>query len=91
MEGALDTGVTQDSGLFAEIELGGVRLGNRLAVAPMTRISANADGTATARMAEYYASFARGGFGLVITEGVYPDEAHAQGYINQPGLANRDR
>lgn len=77
--------------MFEGFELGGVRLGNRLAVAPMTRISANGDGTATARMAEYYASFARGGFGLVISEGVYPDEAHAQGYINQPGLANPDQ
>ena len=38
-------------------------------------------------MAEYYTQFARGGFGLVITEGTYTDTAHSQGYLNQPGLA----
>ncbi len=38
-------------------------------------------------MAEYYAQFARGGFGLVISEGTYTDTAHSQGYLNQPGLA----
>jgi 2,4-dienoyl-CoA reductase-like NADH-dependent reductase (Old Yellow Enzyme family) len=39
-------------------------------------------------MADYYAQFADGGFGLVITEGLYTDEAFAQGYLHQPGLAN---
>ncbi len=87
----MDTGVTGGSRLFSGLELGGIRLGNRLAVAPMTRASANGDGTATARMAAYYASFARGGFGLIFSEGVYPDEAHGQGYVNQPRIANRDQ
>ena len=38
-------------------------------------------------MTDYYTQFARGGFGLVITEGTYTDTAHSQGYLNQPGLA----
>lgn len=67
--------------------LGRAELRNRLAVAPMTRVSATPDGAATAEMADYYASFARGGFGLIITEGVYLDTEHSQGYLNQPGLA----
>ncbi|MET0473396.1 MAG: NADH:flavin oxidoreductase [Mycobacterium sp.] len=67
--------------------IGALQLKNRLSVAPMTRVSADADGAATAEMAEYYATFARGGFGLVITEGIYTDTAHSQGYLNQPGLA----
>ena len=67
--------------------IGDVTLRNRLAVAPMTRVSATPDGNATAEMADYYAAFARGGFGLVITEGTYPDTDHSQGYLNQPGLA----
>ncbi|ORA35063.1 NADH:flavin oxidoreductase [Mycobacterium aquaticum] len=67
--------------------LGTLELTNRLAVAPMTRVSAAPDGTPTAAMADYYADFARGGFGLVITEGVYTDTTHSQGYLNQPGLA----
>lgn len=74
--------------LFDPVAIGPLRLGNRLAVAPMTRVSATADGRATARMADYYADFAEGGFGLVITEGIYTDFAYAQGYLFQPGLAN---
>ncbi|EFO28889.1 NADH:flavin oxidoreductase/nadh oxidase [Roseibium sp. TrichSKD4] len=37
-------------------------------------------------MAEYYAGFALGGFGLVIVEGAYTDDTWAQCYANQPGL-----
>ena len=73
--------------LFEPVALGPLTLPNRLAVAPMTRVSATADGLPTARMADYYAQFARGGFGLVITEGLYTDEAYSQGYLCQPGLA----
>jgi 2,4-dienoyl-CoA reductase-like NADH-dependent reductase (Old Yellow Enzyme family) len=67
--------------------IGHFELTNRLAVAPMSRISAAPDGTPTDEMTDYYAQFARGGFGLVITEGTYPDTTHSQGYLNQPGLA----
>jgi 2,4-dienoyl-CoA reductase-like NADH-dependent reductase (Old Yellow Enzyme family) len=71
-----------------EGRVGGLRTANRLVVAPMTRVSAAPDGTATPEMAEYYAGFARGGFGLVITEGIYTDTVHSQGYLNQPGLVS---
>jgi len=64
-----------------------LELHNRLAVAPMTRVSATADGVPTPEMVDYYAEFGRGGFGLIITEGIYPDTLHSQGYLNQPGLA----
>jgi 2,4-dienoyl-CoA reductase-like NADH-dependent reductase (Old Yellow Enzyme family) len=67
--------------------IGALALRNRLAVAPMTRVSAMPDGTATTEMADYYAEYARGGFGLIVTEGIYTDTAHSQGYPNQPGLA----
>lgn len=72
---------------LSTVRLGRHELRNRLAVAPMTRVSAAADGAATQEMADYYAAFAHGGFGLVLTEGIYPDTAHSQGYLNQPGLA----
>lgn len=74
--------------LFEPLNLGPLTLANRLAVAPMTRVSATQSGEATARMAHYYERFAEGGFGLVITEGVYTDERWSQGYFHQPGLAN---
>lgn len=66
--------------------LGHHTLTNRLAVAPMTRVSAQPDGVPTDAMADYYQAFAAGGFGLVITEGTYTDSAYAQGYLNQPGI-----
>ncbi|MFG0273715.1 MAG: NADH:flavin oxidoreductase, partial [Phycisphaerales bacterium] len=69
----------------------GRQLRNRVAVAPMTRVSATADGFATDRMRRYYRDYARGGFGLVITEGVYTDLEAAQGYDNQPGIATDDQ
>ena len=72
---------------LAPVQLGGHVLRNRLAVAPMTRVSARPDGTPTAEMADYYTEFAAGGFGLVISEGTYPDTAASQGYLDQPGLA----
>lgn len=77
--------------LFEPVRIGHLTLSNRVAVAPMTRVSARADGTVTDRNARYYERFARGGFGLVITEGIYPDTTYSQGYLHQPGLANDEQ
>ncbi|WAC62493.1 NADH:flavin oxidoreductase [Pseudoxanthomonas sp. SL93] len=74
--------------LLAPHMLGQLTLRNRLAVAPMTRVTATPDGFPTEAMARYYEGFAKGGFGLVISEGLYTDTAFAQGYLNQPGLAD---
>lgn len=71
--------------------LGALHLSNRLAVAPMSRVSTAGDGLPTEAMRRYYAAFAEGGFGLVITEGTYPDAAHSQGYANQPGIATDEQ
>ncbi len=78
----------QEPGLFDMPTIGRMGLRNRLAVAPMTRVSAGADGRANAAMRDYYAAFAEGGFGLVITEGIYTDAAFSQGYLYQPGLSD---
>ncbi len=74
--------------LFSPGKLGGVALANRAIVSPMTRTSATVDGLATTRMVDYYAEYARGGWGLVATEATYIDEKYSQGYGNQPGIAN---
>jgi 2,4-dienoyl-CoA reductase-like NADH-dependent reductase (Old Yellow Enzyme family) len=79
--------VTQPHPALQASCIGCLPLTNRLAVAPMTRVSAAPDGTPTAEMADYYGQFARGGFGFVISEGTYTDTSHSQGYLNQPGLA----
>jgi 2,4-dienoyl-CoA reductase-like NADH-dependent reductase (Old Yellow Enzyme family) len=68
--------------------LGRLSVVNRLVVAPMTRVSATADGVPTDQMSRYYEAFAAGGFGLIVTEGTYTDRAHAQGYLHQPGLTD---
>ncbi|HQU25291.1 MAG TPA: NADH:flavin oxidoreductase [Acidiphilium sp.] len=76
------------SALFAPIVMNGHTVKNRLAVAPMTRISATEDGRASETMARYYERFARGGFGAVSTEGIYTDQSFSQGYANQPGMSD---
>lgn len=57
----------------------------------MTRVSATEDGFITKSIQDYYLRFAKGGFGLLITEGLYPDEAFSQGYLFQPGMANNEQ
>jgi 2,4-dienoyl-CoA reductase-like NADH-dependent reductase (Old Yellow Enzyme family) len=73
--------------LYTPTAIGGVDLANRIALAPMTRVSATAEGLPTDRMASYYRIFAGGGFALLITEGLYIDEETSQGYFFQPGIA----
>ncbi|SDJ90345.1 2,4-dienoyl-CoA reductase [Halovenus aranensis] len=77
--------------LFDSTSLQGLTLDNRVGLAPMTRVSATADGCATDEMAQYYAKFADGGFAFLVTEGVYTDSAYSKGYLNQPGLVTDDQ
>jgi len=72
--------------LFNSFQLGSSFLANRTVVAPMTRNSATAEGVPTVDMQEYYTDFARGGFGIVITEGVYTDTIASRCNPNQPGI-----
>jgi len=69
----------------------GIAVRNRIAVAPMTRITASEYGLPTQTMFDYYLRFAKGGFGLVTTEGIYTDKAFSQGYRFQPGLADDEQ
>ncbi|MFF2505606.1 alkene reductase [Streptomyces sp. NPDC058067] len=68
---------------FDPIDLSGVQLANRIAMAPMTRSRAGEGGTATDLTVEYYAQ--RASAGLIITEGIQPSAA-GQGYAWTPGL-----
>lgn len=69
---------------FDPIDLAGLKLANRIAMAPMTRSRAFGDGASpTAQMAEYYAQ--RASAGLIITEGTQPSLL-GQGYPDTPGL-----
>jgi 2,4-dienoyl-CoA reductase-like NADH-dependent reductase (Old Yellow Enzyme family) len=73
--------------LFSPITLAGHTLRNRVAMAPLTRQVAEPDGTPTVEMAAYYSRRARGGVGLIITEGTYEAEHYgARAYLSQPGI-----
>jgi N-ethylmaleimide reductase len=75
--------------LFSGIALGPLTLRNRIAMAPLTRRMAHPDGTPSDEMVAYYARQARGGLGLIITEGTYEqDVLQSRAYLSQPGIAN---
>ena len=80
---------TKHIALFSKLTIYNLHLKNRIALAPMTRTSASENGVPTEDMLRYYTRYAQGGFGLIITEGTYPDQAYSQGYLNQPGIANQ--
>lgn len=80
-----------ETGILSPHDIKGASLRNRLAVAPMTRVTATEEGVATATMADYYLRFAKGGFGLITTEGLYTDKAFSQGYAHQAGLADQEQ
>lgn len=69
---------------FDPVDLGGLRLPNRIAMAPMTRSRAFGPGLSpTDAAVAYYAQ--RASAGLIITEGTQPSAA-GQGYPDTPGL-----
>lgn len=77
--------------IFKDFQIGNVSFKNRLFVAPMTRTSANDNGTVSEIMKEYYPLYAKGGFSGIITEGTYPDLKYSQAYENQPGIATEEQ
>jgi N-ethylmaleimide reductase len=77
--------------LLDPVTLGGLELPNRVAVAPMSRVSTAGDGVPTPQMADYFAAFAAGGFGLVLTDGTYLDHAHSQAYPDQPAIVTDEQ
>ena len=70
--------------LFEAVELGSLRLRNRVVMAPMTRAS-SPGGVPGADVADYYRRRAEGGVGLIITEGTWVGHASAS---NDPNVPN---
>src|SRR5271170_4307402 len=69
--------------LFRPLQLGALRLPNRIIMAPLTRMPAGANSVPTAMNAKYYAQ--RASAGLIISEGTaVSPEAH--GYPSDPGI-----
>jgi N-ethylmaleimide reductase len=76
----------QTDSLFAPYKLGRIELPNRVVMAPMTRARAEADGTPTDLMAEYYEQ--RSSAGLIITEATAISPT-GYGWVNSPGIFNQ--
>jgi N-ethylmaleimide reductase len=62
--------MTDTSSLLTPFDLSGLRLPNRIAMAPMSRVRSNPEGLATASMATHFAQ--RATAGLIITDGIQP-------------------
>lgn len=71
--------------LLSPLEIGSLRLPNRVAMAPMTRSRAGADRAPTALTAEYYRQ--RATAGLIITEAASVSP-QGVGYLGTPGIWN---
>jgi N-ethylmaleimide reductase len=72
-----------DDSLWTPLTVGRMHLNHRLAMAPMTRNRAHADGTPGDLAATYYGQ--RASLGMIITEGTQPS-ADGQGSMNTPGI-----
>lgn len=71
--------------LLDPIETGGLRLPNRVIMAPLTRLRGTPDHVPTEVMVEYYRQ--RAGMGLIISEGI-PVSPQGVGYEQVPGIWN---
>ena len=71
--------------LFSEYNLNGLKLRNRIVMAPMTR-NFSPKGVPADYAPSYYARRAAGGVGLIITEGVEVSHRAASGYLDVPNL-----
>lgn len=69
--------------LFRPIEIGHLKLKNRIVMAPMTRQRASLAGGVTEIMVDYYRQ--RASAGLIVSEGLYPCPRGC-GYLFSPGL-----
>ena len=77
-----------DIDLFSPFELGGLKLSNRIVMAPLTRNRAGAGLVPGDLAAEYYAQ--RASAGLIITEATQVSK-QAQGYQDTPGIFTPDQ
>lgn len=87
MTSSTQAGQVQDK-LFSPLSLGAIELDNRLVMAPLTRIRADADGVPNEMMVEYYTQ--RASLGLIVTEGTFP-VMEGRTWIGQPGLETADQ
>ena len=76
------------SNLYESLQIGDLRLPNRIIMAPLTRVRASEGRVPNAMMAEYYRQ--RASAGLIITEATSVT-AMGVGYPNTPGIWSREQ
>jgi N-ethylmaleimide reductase len=74
--------------LFAPATLGALNLRNRLVMAPLTRIRADADGVPGDLLVEHYRQ--RASMGMIVTEGTWPAR-EGRTWIGQPGIETAEQ
>lgn len=75
--------------LFSAIELGPLKLDNRIVMAPMTRTFSPGN-VPNDLVVDYYRRRAQGGVGLIVTEGTCVGHKAASGYENVPFIAGEE-
>jgi 2,4-dienoyl-CoA reductase-like NADH-dependent reductase (Old Yellow Enzyme family) len=74
--------------LFDSVQVGDLRLPNRIFMAPLTRLRGTADHIPTPIIGEYYSQ--RASAGLIISEGI-PVDPMGVGYANVPGIWSKEQ
>lgn len=69
--------------LLAPGQIGGMKTRNRIVMSPMATNFAAADGQVTDLLIDHYEQRARGGVGLVITEGTCIEYPRGKGWANE--------
>ena len=74
--------------LFTPVRLGDLELANRVVMAPLTRLRSGREAIPGDLVVEHYEQ--RAGVGLIITEGVFPNE-ESRSYAGQPGIVTGEQ
>ncbi|BAL89578.1 putative NADH--flavin oxidoreductase/NADH oxidase [Actinoplanes missouriensis 431] len=76
------------SKLFTPLELGALRLRNRMVMAPLTRLRAGVEGVPGDLLVEHYRQ--RASLGMIVTEGTWPVR-EGRTWIGQPGIETAEQ
>lgn len=68
------------------VQIGTIKIKNRIVMAPMCTRLANPDGSVSPRLIEYYEARAAGGAGMIIVEYTYIDDLSSKAAICQLGV-----
>ena len=74
--------------LFAPLQIGALKIQNRIVMAPLTRCRSSEGRVPNELMAEYYGQ--RAGFGMILAEATSVD-AMGVGYPNTPGIWSKEQ